>query len=244
MLYTISTPDGQLEYHLHRSRRRRRTMEIHIRHQGVVEVHAPHSFSMTTIEGFLRRKARWILAKLAMFRERQALLAQRNAECFYLGRNYRIELTPKPSVWGRIVFDDNGWTVEIPERISPEARLSYAGRFMEKWFKSQAAAIIKQRVGHFVQLMGDEPLAIRIRSPKSLWGSCHPVKRVLHFNWKIVMAPVEVVDYLVVHELSHLKVANHSPQFWARVEAFCPDYKDRQRWLKDNGFQLRLPFGH
>jgi predicted metal-dependent hydrolase len=244
MKQILSTPHGDIEYHLSRSLKRRRTMEIHIRHEGVVMVHAPSTFSMTTIEGFLRRKAKWILDKLAMFRERQSFLEQRSSECFYLGRCYPVLLSPKKAAWGRILFDDSGWAIEIPERIDQNAHGSYARGFLEKWFKSQALVVLKARVGHFAQLMGDRPDAVRIRSPKSLWGSCHPVKRVLHFNWRIIMAPLDVVDYLVVHELSHLKVANHSQRFWTRVEVFCPDYKSRQKWLKENGFQLRLPFGH
>jgi predicted metal-dependent hydrolase len=233
-----------VEYHLNRSAKRRRTMQIRIRHEGIVEVQAPNSFSMTMIEGFLRSKAGWIIAKLAMFRERQAFLQQRASECFYLGRSYPVKLEPKAAVWGRILFDDSGWIVEVPGRISQEAYGPYARQFLEKWFKSQALVVMKERVGYFTKLMGDDPQAIRIRSPRSLWGSCHPVKRVLHFNWRIVMAPLEVVDYLVVHELSHLKVADHSRRFWARVETFCPAHKECQRWLKDNGFQLRLPFGY
>ena len=219
-------------------------MEIHIRHEGFVEVHVPDTFSMTTIEGFLQRKAKWILQKLAMFQQRQALLHQNTTQCFYLGKSYPVLLEPKDAHWGRIVFGNNGWTVEIPSKITHETQGKYAQGFMEKWFKSHAMTILQERVRHFTALMGDQPDTIRIRSPKSLWGSCHPVKRTLHFNWKIIMAPLEVVDYLVVHELSHLKVANHSRRFWTRVGAFCPDYKIHQEWLRQNGYQLRLPFGY
>ncbi len=245
--HTISTPNGTFEYHLTRSARRRNTMAIHIRHEGIVEIHAPKSYPMVTIEGFLRRKAGWILKKLAMFRDRQALLLHKSSaavkECAYLGQSYPIRTQTIPAHWGRILFDENGWTIEIPERISEAARGAYACQFMEKWFKSRALVLLKERVGHYAALMADHPGTVRIRSPRSLWGSCHPIKRVLHFNWKIVMAPLEVVDYLVVHELSHLKVADHSMRFWARVAQFCPEFKLRQAWLKQNGYQLRLPFG-
>jgi predicted metal-dependent hydrolase len=245
--HTISTSNGTFEYRLSRSARRRRTMEIHIRHEGIVEVHAPNSYPMATIESFLRRKAAWILQKLAMFNERRTLLQNKSSasakECSYLGKNYAVRIQTTSARWGRILFDENGWTIEVPERIEEGSRMAYAREFMEKWFKSRALVFLKERVGHYATLMADHPGTVRIRSPRSLWGSCHPVKRVLHFNWKIVMAPVEVVDYLVVHELSHLKVADHSKRFWARVAQFCPQFKLHQVWLKQNGYQLKLPFG-
>jgi predicted metal-dependent hydrolase len=246
--HKILTPSGAFEYQLNRSLKRRRTMEIHIRHEGVVQVHAPSSFSMTTIEGFLRRKAKWITQKLAMFRDRQAFMLQRDSgavpECFYLGRSYPVALGIQSARWGQILFGEGGWTVEIPERIHEDGRRHYAREFLEKWFKSRALVVLQERVVHYGGLMEDRPEAVRIRSPKSLWGSCHPAKRVLHFNWRIIMAPIQVVDYLVVHELSHLRIANHSQRFWSRVMKFCPEYKSSQIWLKQNGYQLRLPFGH
>jgi predicted metal-dependent hydrolase len=245
--HQISTPEGTFEYELHRSHRRRRTMQIGIRHEGLVQVHAPVSFSMTAIEGFIRTKASWILGKLSIFHERRRLLETRRTsdfkECFFLGHRYPLKFLMKDTRWGQIGFDDNGWLIEIPQRVGERAIETYLENFMEKWFKSRAMTVLKERVAHYAQLMNDQPSAIRIRSPKSLWGSCHPTKRVLHFNWRILMAPVEVVDYLVVHEMSHMKVADHSARFWTRVKTFCPDYKARQQWLKHNGFQLRLPFG-
>jgi predicted metal-dependent hydrolase len=244
--HTIITPSGTFEYHLNRSARRRRTMEIHIRHEGVVEVHAPNSFSKSVVEGFLRRKAAWIVQKLTLFGSRQALLHQRSMndakECFYLGKSYPVNFEINQARWGRIFFDDKGWTIEVPHRIGDAERGNYARDFLEKWFKSHALSVLKERVTYYGHLMGDHPGAVKVRSPKSLWGSCHPAKRVLHFNWRIIMAPLTVIDYLVVHEMSHLKVADHSQRFWGRVLEFCPEYKIHQKWLKQNGYQLRLPF--
>jgi predicted metal-dependent hydrolase len=244
--HTISTTSGAFEYQLNRSKKRRRSMEVRIRPEGIVEVQAPASYSMAVIEGFLRRKSDWVIAKLAVCCQRQALMqersAQANRECFYLGKSYPVVLDVKPARWGRIVFSEDGWSVEVPDRIAEDARHSYVRTFMEKWFKSNALNILQERVRHYAGLMDDAPEAVRIRSPRSLWGSCHPSKRVLHFNWKIVMAPIDVIDYLVVHELSHLKVANHSKRFWARVLAFCPQYKTSQAWLRRNGYELQLPF--
>jgi len=81
--------------------------------------------------------------------------------------------------------------------------------------------------------MGVTPSSVGIKSFKSRWGSCH-VNGDIVFNWKIVMAPNRIVDYVVVHELCHLKHHDHSPKFWKAVEKVIPDYKDCKRWLKDN----------
>lgn len=91
------------------------------------------------------------------------------------------------------------------------------------------------RVWHYAQLMGEENLGtVRLKELKSRWGSCS-IRRNLNFNWKLVLAPPEVLDYVVVHELCHLKEMNHSSRFWDLVEAYCPDYRECRAWLKDHG---------
>ena len=220
-------------------------MQISIHPPGEVVVVAPLKYSVESIEGFLDRKAQWVLHKLRDAQKRHAVdLAHKNSqECFYLGKQYPVKLNITQNPWGKINFNDDGWVVEIPSEKSLLENNQYVVDFMLKWFKSRAKHILEDRVSVYAKIMGVLPTMIQIRSPKGLWGSCHPVKRVLHFNWKIIMAPVEVMDYIVIHELCHIKVPNHSKSFWSLVGLFCPDFKAHHRWLKTNGHWLKLPSG-
>ena len=105
--------------------------------------------------------------------------------------------------------------------------------------KKRASLVIPERVAHFAPLIGVDYGAITIRSQKTRWGSCSS-KGNLNFHCLLLLAPPEVLDYVVVHELCHRKQMNHSPRFWAEVGRVLPDYKIRVKWLKENGSRLML----
>ena len=96
-----------------------------------------------------------------------------------------------------------------------------------------------ERVAFFARSQDVKPGKLCISSARTRWGSCS-AKGTLSFTWRLVMAPLDIIDYVVVHELCHLKEMNHSRAFWERVETILPDYKRRRKWLKENGGALRL----
>ena len=106
-----------------------------------------------------------------------------------------------------------------------------------KLLTTRAKRIIPQRVKYYAGIMGVEYGRITIRMQKSRWGSCSS-KGNLNFNCLLMRTPDEIIDYVVVHELCHLKEMNHSPRFWAEVEKIFPDYKERRKWLKDHGNEI------
>jgi predicted metal-dependent hydrolase len=106
-----------------------------------------------------------------------------------------------------------------------------------KLLTTKAKRIIPQRVRYYAQIMGLEYGRITIRMQKSRWGSCSS-KGNLNFNCLLMRTPDEIIDYVVVHELCHLKEMNHSERFWAEVEKIFPDYKERRKWLKDHGNEI------
>jgi predicted metal-dependent hydrolase len=89
--------------------------------------------------------------------------------------------------------------------------------------------------------MGTEPLKIAVKTQKRIWGSCHPRTKTINLNWMLVLAPLEVIDYVVVHELSHLDVPNHSRRFWKRVSGVMPDYRRQVQWLKEHAAEMVMP---
>ena len=105
---------------------------------------------------------------------------------------------------------------------------------LEARYRELARAVISQRAAYFAAKMGDTFGRISIRAQKTRWGSCSS-RGNLNFNWKLILMPPEILDYVVVHELAHRKQMNHSKLFWAEVERVLPDYVKRRRWLKENG---------
>ena len=123
---------------------------------------------------------------------------------------------------------------ETAEKYTPEQR---AG--LEKRYRQAAREYIPKRADYFAQRIGVSYERIRIAEQKTRWGSCSS-RGTLSFNWKLMLAPPKVLDYVVVHELCHLIEMNHSPRFWNLVEEIIPDYKEYRKWLKDNGNTLQL----
>ncbi|MBQ8199384.1 MAG: M48 family metallopeptidase [Lachnospiraceae bacterium] len=119
-------------------------------------------------------------------------------------------------------------------KYTPEQR---AG--LEKRYRQAAKEYIPKRADYYAQLLGVTYERIRIADQKTRWGSCSS-KGTLSFNWKLMLAPPKVLDYVVVHELCHLIEMNHSPRFWKQVENVIPDYKEYRKWLKENGITLQL----
>ena len=125
-------------------------------------------------------------------------------------------------------------TAESESKYTPEQR---AG--LEKRYRQAAKEYIPKRADYYAQLLGVTYERIRIAEQKTRWGSCSS-KGTLSFNWKLMLAPPKVLDYVVVHELCHLIEMNHSPRFWKQVENVIPDYKEYRKWLKENGITLQL----
>jgi predicted metal-dependent hydrolase len=113
-------------------------------------------------------------------------------------------------------------------------KLNFAGD------RDDAARLINERVALYAEKLQLFPQKVAVRDQRRRWGSCSARTGAVNLNWRLVMAPLEVLDYVVVHELSHIKHPNHSPVFWAHVAQFVPDYKVRRKWLRENGGRLVL----
>ncbi|MFT5171519.1 MAG: putative metal-dependent hydrolase, partial [Candidatus Marinamargulisbacteria bacterium] len=149
----------------------------------------------------------------------------------YLGHSYPLKFFTGPKK--KIYFCESQVMLETPTEpgsLSPEKIQTD----LSKWYKIMARDIIEDRVGIFAEIMAVSPKDIRIKSQKRAWGSCSS-KQNLNFNWKLVLTPLAVLDYVVIHELAHLKHFNHSASFWEFVAHHCPAYKTHMTWLKTHG---------
>lgn len=136
-----------------------------------------------------------------------------------------------------ILRDDTRFVVFVNHSLTPEDRKKDISRVMEKWYKIRAREIIMALANDIKKKLGLNFNSMRIKEQKTRWGSCSN-KGNLNFNWKIIMAPPEIIEYIVAHEVCHLVHMNHSNQFWSLVERLIPDYKDRRTWLRKNGMRL------
>ena len=121
-----------------------------------------------------------------------------------------------------------------------EADYEYRREQLEKWYRREAAAVFEEKAEEFATRLHVSFQDIRIKDQKSRWGSCSS-KRNMNFNWRLLMAPEPVCDYVIIHELCHLIHMNHSADFWNLVESICPDYRQYKKWLREKG-KLLYPF--
>lgn len=203
-----------------------------VEHDGTLTVRAPMRAPQPLIEQFIQQKADWITRTREKLKSIVKIPARQyiDGETFpFLGSTFDLKLVrpQRPS----LQFED-GFT------LSHTARERGAGAFT-RWYKERADALISERVAHYAKQYDFAPKQVKITSAKTRWGSCSP-NGTLNFTWRLIMAPMDVIDYVVVHELAHLRVKNHSSKFWKAVESICPEYKKQRKWLRENGEKLNL----
>ncbi len=191
----------------------------------------PESLTENDIETLIEGKRKWIYTKLAEWQDLNATRIHRefvNGEGFlYLGRSYRVKLVEaqeKP-----VVLKDGYFCLKANGGSADGAQNAF-----KEFYKEKGTVWIPQRVEFYKDRMGVNPRSVRVFELKNRWASCSK-KGNLNFHWKCMMAPLTVIDYIVVHELSHLLHPNHTPEFWNEVDKQLPDYQERKQWLRVNG---------
>lgn len=214
-------------------RSRRKTISISVLRDGTVQVRAPLLASDRDIYQVIEKKAHLIQKYQEEMRSLGPLPPIRSfqeGEVFwYLGRQYQLEWveTARPALQLRGHF-------LLSEKALPRAK-----HVFEHWYRQQALKIISERVALFSEKYKIPYRKIRISSARTRWGSCS-TSGTLSFPWRLVMAPLPVIDSVVIHELVHVSEHNHQKKFWDKVLAIMPDYYQRKKWLDDNSQQLTL----
>lgn len=205
-------------------RSRRKTLAVQITQEGTVKVMAPMRLPQSTIERFLQEKQPWILKHVSKAQERQRAKSQFGLqpgdELWLLGKSY-------PLVYGngkRANWD--GQRFLVPEEPFEERRKKLIGLY-----RQMGREYLLKQVAHYSEKMGVAPQGVKISSAKKRWGSCSG-RDSLNFSWRLIMAPPRAVEYVVVHELAHIREHNHSQRFWNIVEKQMPDYRQRQELLR------------
>jgi len=215
-------------------RSRRKTLAIEVARDASLVVRAPRHVSRDFIERFVQSHAPWIRQRQEAQRQRlraQASFTLADGRMLLLfGRAYPlsvVEQAAEPCAFS------GAFILRADEPTRAQAAIG-------NWYKRTAYASIKERIEYFSRSHGFAPGGFVLSSARSRWGSCSPAN-VIRVNWRLVMAPPEIIDYVVVHELAHTKEKNHSAAFWAHVLGICPDYRSRRAWLRNNEHILYYP---
>ena len=215
----------EINYRVRRSERARR-VRVNVDADGV-EVVLPRRAAEREASAAIRELEPWIRRRLSEVAHAQQAVAARGDAVPYLGELLHVRTEP-----GRARVHRRGdelWTPAGAERQPA----------LERWYRRAARAEIAPRLERACALAGSSYTKLTIRGQRTRWASCSRTG-AMSFNWRLLLAPEEVLDYVVWHEVCHLQVMDHSPRFWALLERWCPDYRQQSRWLRRHGQTLVL----
>ncbi len=214
--------------------RRRKTTCIQI-NNGQVIIRVPKKLSVAKIDVLIDSRIQWIKQKLLQQQQLQPIKHKQyvsGEEVYYLGRRYQLKVLIASK---KTVKLSHGYLqVHINKKEPTAIRTA-----LKKWYLEHAKQQLESKVKQFSTIMQVFPASIQVREYKARWGSCSS-RGHIKFNWKLIMAAGDVVDYVVVHELCHLIEHNHSANFWQLVKTILPDYEIQRQWLRQQGHYLEL----
>ena len=229
-----------IEYEVWRSERRKKTVQITV-DGGGVQVLAPAATPDSDLKAIVRNRAAWILnhaTDAALEAVPKRFISGETLP--YLGRNVKLIIEPADVPAPQVRFDHWRFRVSIPDGLEEEERYQRIRRVVVGWYRGRADERLRSSVQRWWSRLGngDEP-TILIRDQRQRWGSCAP-DGTLRFNWRVVMLEPALVEYVVVHELVHLSISNHSDDFWRLMAGVLPDVDHRRRRLREVGRTLPL----
>jgi predicted metal-dependent hydrolase len=238
-LPSIFFQNREIFYSIRISHRAKR-LSLRVGSKGV-EVVLPRRSFLPYVPNFVEENAKWIFKHLQKWEEKKAkenepLLP--DGSILFRGIQTKVKLMHGVLAKPFVVWDSRNSVLNIVLPLEVfEAPYDVLHNWLVKFAEKEILACVKKRASQ----MGFYPAAITLRDQKTRWGSCS-ANRNIAFNWRLVMAPLEVLDYVVVHELAHLAVLSHSKRFWRLVKRFCPEHRLHRRWLRQNEALLWKPY--
>lgn len=219
--------------------RKRKTLSIKVELDGKVTVISPDLLKEEEVIDIVKKKAKWIIEKqneVSIINAKKIKREGIEGETYlYLGREYKLYIDIKDN-YKKIKAELSEEKLIVKSNTNDTKAIKLA---IENFYRETTLRKVKERVEYYQKYFDVKPRNIKSKEQKKRWGSCS-YKNDLLFNWRLSMAPLEVLDYVVVHEMSHMVHKNHSKNFWNKVESILPDYKERHNWLKKNGVRLYI----
>jgi predicted metal-dependent hydrolase len=222
-----------IEYQIKYSNRK--TLNISVERDRSIVVRAPHYLTADKIDKIVQSKRQWIKEKLNHAQKYPLVTESKEfvsgETLMYLGKNYQL-----------LVVDEEFEGIEFDQRFKiSKANQPKANELFKKWYLKQALIKIEPLATKFAKSLGVQYNQFKTSEMKYRWGSCTPANNII-FNWRIIKAPMYVLEYLVAHELVHLIENNHTPRFWNILSIQVPNYEKAKNWLKKNGQLLEVDF--
>ena len=206
--------------------KKKKNISIKIENSGEIKVLAPLGVDYNYIDDLIIRQANWIIKSLDKMNKESSI----DNKAILLGKYYNLIINKSHE--DKIFRDNSNIIIN-----SKDLNRKYINELLISWYKNMALDIVGKRVMDISNNIYIRPSKIIIKDQKSLWGSCNS-RREIRLNWRLVLMPQFVMDYIIIHELCHIKQMNHSKEFWKLVESHCPNYKESKYWLKENGAML------
>lgn len=212
---------SEIPYKIVRSKRK--TLALTIDSEAQLVVRAPMKLGEDVIKDFIHKKEKWIIDKQRQVMDyatkQSAFILDDGENVLYFGKSYAVlrKDTAEIAIEGNFLI--------VPTTMTLDG--------FAAWMKEQGDIIIRERVDYYANLLGVKYSSVKMSEAKRRWGSCG-TGNTLNFAWRLVMCPQSVIDYVVVHELSHITYKDHSAKFWTRVATVIPSYKEAQDWLRLN----------
>jgi hypothetical protein len=227
----LELPDASITYAIRTSARRRR-LSLELRADGSLTVATPRGLSLTSIRAFVAGRRAWIDAKRALLVPPVAprILPEHGARLPYLGTELALDVSIAPARRAACRCESGSLVIKVPHNTAIRPAV-------EAWYRREAATHAAARLAHFAPQVGRAARKLVIRAQRTRWGSCS-ARGTISLNWRLMQAPPEILDYVVVHELCHLLVPNHSLRFWAEVARVLPDWRHQRTALRQFGRSL------
>jgi len=213
--------------------RTERKRSASIRLEGdLVKVSVPKTLSDNRVRALVNKRTTWIKTKLKEQSERPIVKPKEyiSGESFpYLGKNYRLKVIRGNAVSLKL---KSGYLQATVEETDVNAQ-STTQSLLLNWYLAHAEKRLTEKTQRWADIIGVKPNAVSVKGYKSRWGSCS-IQGDISYNWRIILAPHHIIDYVIIHELCHMLEHNHSARFWSHVEQYAPDWRDSRDWLKKN----------
>lgn len=229
----LELPDTSLSYVI-RSNARRRTLSLELRADGSLTVATPRGLSLASIRAFVESRRAWIDAKRALLvpskPSAMGFPFHSGARLPFLGTELALNVAIAPARRAACRCESGNLMISVahPGAVRPA---------IERWYRRAAATHAAARLAHFAPLAGRAARKLVIRAQRTRWGSCS-ARGTISLNWRLMQAPAEILDYVVVHELCHLLVPDHSARFWGEVARILPNYRQQRAALREFGRAL------
>ncbi len=237
-IYSIILDGIHIDYRVRKSHRAR-NIRMTFEDEANLVVTLPSRRRFQDIELALFEHKNWILCKSKEIQTKRKIpppfLLQDGAQLPILDKSYPLSLSVKNQKKARWYFQYNTLNITAPQLVP-----SIISRGVVQWYRTMAHLFLEDRVPYWSKNISVSPNNVRIKNQHTLWGSCSK-KANLNFNWRILLLSKQAADYLIIHELSHLKEMNHSPKFWLLVKKYCPDYRTHKAELKRKNTWLKYP---